>query len=95
MEFTKWKKFIHTTASYYVNTTIECGGVCNSHFDECELFVYHRDIKQCHFGKFEIDSGYLEGYSGTFPIHLSMGISIHNIIYICTYYISLNTHNYI
>ena len=76
--FTKWQKFIHSTASHYVNTTIECGGVCNSHFDDCDLFVYHKNIERCHVGKFEIDSGYLDGYSGTFPIHLSMGI-IHNI----------------
>ena len=74
MGFTKWQKFIHTTASHYVNTTIECGGVCNSHFDDCDLFVYHKDVERCHVGKFEIESGYLDGYSGNFPIHLSMGI---------------------
>ena len=73
--FTKWQKFIHSTASHYVNTTIECGGVCNSQFEQCDMFVYHKDIQRCHVGRFELDSGYLNGYGDgvTYPVHLSMG----------------------
>ena len=47
MKFMNWKKFIHTTTSYYVDTTIECGAVCNSQFDQCDMFVYHKDIQRC------------------------------------------------
>ena len=92
MKFIEFKKFIHTTSSYHVDTTIECGSVCNSHFDQCDLFVYHKDIERCHVGKFELDSGYLNGFSGTFPVHLSIGkslacIGIYNNMYqISTYF---------
>ena len=75
MKFMNWKKFIHMTTSYYIDTTIECGGVCNSQFEQCDMFVYHKDIQRCHVGRFELDSGYLNGYGdgGTYPVHLSMG----------------------
>ena len=72
LKFTNWKKFIHTTTSYYVDKTIECGSVCNSEFDQCDMFVYHKDIYRCHIGIFDTDSAYLDGYSGEFPVHLSM-----------------------
>ena len=73
MKFNDWKKFIHTTTTYHVDTTIECGSVCNSQFDQCDLFVYHKDIERCHVGRFELNSGYMNGYSGTYPVHLSIG----------------------
>ena len=72
LKFTNWKKFIHTTTSYYVDKTIECGSVCNSEFDQCDMFVYHKEIQRCHIGIFDTDSAYLDGYSGEFPVHLSM-----------------------
>ena len=81
MKFWNWKKFIHTTTSYHVDTIIECGSVCNSHFDQCDLFVYHKAIQRCHVGKFDSDYGYLDGYSGEFPVHLSMSMGTFEIRY--------------
>ena len=80
MKFENWKKFIHTTTSYHVDTIIECGSVCNSHFDQCNLFVYHKVIHRCHVGKFDSDYGYLNGYSGEFPVHLSMSMCLFEIL---------------
>ena len=81
MKFENWKKFIHTTTSYHVDTIIECGSVCNSHFDQCDLFVYHKVIHRCHVGKFDSDYGYLDGYSGEFPVHLSMSMCLFRAIF--------------
>ena len=49
------------------------------------MFVYHKDIQRCHVGIFETDSGYLDGYTGDFPVHLSMSKCIISLKYFKKY----------
>ena len=73
MPFNLWKKFIHTTPDYYVDTTIECGAACNAHWAQCDLFVFQENQKRCHVGLADQNNNYLTGLSGTWPVHLSIG----------------------
>ena len=73
MKFTNWKKFIHTTPDYYVDTIIECGAACNAYEHKCNLFVFQENQKRCHLGLADQNNNYLNGLSGTWPVHLSIG----------------------
>ena len=73
MPFNLWKKFIHTTPDYYVDTTIECGAACNAHWAQCDLFVFQENQKRCHVGLADQNNNYLTGLSGNWPVHLSIG----------------------
>ena len=71
--FYQWKNFIHTTTNYFVKTTIECGAACNSHWDQCDLFVFQENKKRCHIGVSEQNNNYLNGIGGEWPVHLRIG----------------------
>ena len=71
LNFIDWKEFIHGTTNHYTHSTIECGSVCNSYLDQCDVFVYHQEINRCHVGLLEMKSDYLNAYAGIYPVFFS------------------------
>ena len=69
-----WQKFVHKIIDYDVNTLIECGGHCNSHDSNCDLFVFMKDTSTCHIGTLSNgNTNFLSGYSGEHHLHFSVG----------------------
>ena len=71
LNFIDWKQFVHQTTNNYAYSAIECGSVCNSYLDQCDVFVYHQEINRCHVGLLEMKSDYLNGYAGIYPVFFS------------------------
>ena len=70
----RWQKFVHKRIDYDVNTLIECGGHCNYHDLQCDLFIFMKDSMTCHIGTLSNgNTDFLSGFSGEHHLHFSFG----------------------
>ena len=85
----RWQRFVHKRIEYDVNTLIECGGHCNYHDSQCDLFVFMKDTLTCHIGTFaNVNTNFLSGFTGDHHLHFSFSNDLLMMLFqICTKYL--------